>query len=850
MKYPFYLYFIIFVATTLHAQQDKYQRISIPQGSEVLLEIQEAGLPVGFISPDNALIMELSDDEIKILDHLNLNYKTEINDLELFYQHRNQGKDAREILDAFRESKTYNIPENFALGSMGGFCTYTEMLAHLDTMHALFPNLISQRQALPGQTIQGRDVYWLRISDNPNISEDEPGVFYNALIHAREPGSMQQMLYYMYYLLENYNSDSEIKTLVDNTQLYFVPCVNPDGYIYNETTSPNGGGLWRKNRQSNSNGSIGVDLNRNFGFEWGHDNYGSSPNPTSNTYRGEYPFSEPETQILKSFGELFDFSLVMNYHSYGNLLLHPWGYVSYLTPPDYPQIRQMASYITYKNNFDFGSPSKLLYLVNGDATDWFYGHQDSDAQRYAYTPEVGLQEDGFWPPIENIIPQCQDCLEMNLRAAQMVGFMADIMDDGSANITQTEGWLSFSLQRTGLSNLPFSVMVEPLSEDFLHLDSLRQYASSPQLTPFTDSIFYQLASNVPIGKKLQYLITIQSETFTISDTITKIFGTSFSLFQDDFANLNHWNTDEWSLKSDLSYSPQFSVCNISAPYYPDNSNSFFFLNDTIFTEADALWLNFKTRWDMDGGKDYVRLLLSDDLGQSWKPLKGRHTSLIWDNDAEVPVYSGYSQEWRDEWILIDSIAAVPLLLGFTFESDAAIGRSGFYLDDFKICSSQEPIRHQEIQIDTGWAAISSYLLPWQTSIPDFFGDQLVWLDYLTNNEGFYQNNNPQSTLENWNPTQGYLIKTANNFTLDISGFAEKHDSLTLNQGWNLIPVPSDTTLAIDALNTNPPGMIKIIKEACDVKVFWPEHGIFMLDQLTPGKSYFIKLEEDAVLYFR
>ena len=72
----------------------------------------------------------------------------------------------------------------------------------------------------------------------------------------------------MWYLLENYATNADIKATVDNTELFFVPCVNPDGYVYNQTTNPNGGGMWRKNRRNNGT-SFGVDINRNYGYNWG-----------------------------------------------------------------------------------------------------------------------------------------------------------------------------------------------------------------------------------------------------------------------------------------------------------------------------------------------------------------------------------------------------------------------------------------------------------------------------------------------------------------------------------------------------------------------------------------------------
>jgi murein tripeptide amidase MpaA len=94
-------------------------------------------------------------------------------------------------------------------------------------------------------------------------------MFFNAVHHAREPMSMSQLIFFMWHILENYNTDKDIKTLVNSTELYVVPCVNPDGYVYNQGTNPSGGGMWRKNRRNNGNGTFGVDPNRNYAYKWG-----------------------------------------------------------------------------------------------------------------------------------------------------------------------------------------------------------------------------------------------------------------------------------------------------------------------------------------------------------------------------------------------------------------------------------------------------------------------------------------------------------------------------------------------------------------------------------------------------
>ncbi len=191
--------------------------------------------------------------------------------MERYDTDRNAGKNPDELTNAFRKSKEYSISEAFSLGSMVGFCTYTEMLAHLDFMAENYPGLIPPIDAIDGETTgDERPVYRTKISDNPQTNEAEPEVLYTSLLHAREPGSMQQMLFFTYYLLENNDTNEEIETLVDQNEMYFIPRINPDGYLNNESISPDSGGMWRKNRRLIQTGIYGVDyytphsLNHNF----------------------------------------------------------------------------------------------------------------------------------------------------------------------------------------------------------------------------------------------------------------------------------------------------------------------------------------------------------------------------------------------------------------------------------------------------------------------------------------------------------------------------------------------------------------------------------------------------------
>ncbi|HRH60668.1 MAG TPA: M14 family zinc carboxypeptidase, partial [Chitinophagaceae bacterium] len=291
-----------------------------------------------------------------------------------------------------------------------------------DSMKLRYPNLITQKQVVSNTltTVEGRPLYYVKISDNPDADESEPEILYTALHHAREPLSASQLIYYMWYLLENYRKLPAIRSLVDSTEMFFIPCLNPDGYIYNQTTNPNGGGLWRKNRRNNGDGNFGIDLNRNYGYKWGYDNIGSSPYTYSDTYRGTAPFSEAETQIVRDFCNQHSFKYALNNHTYGNVLVLPYSYGTKTFTPDSAEYSDDAQNLVKCNGFSYGIAIQTVgYTANGDSDDWMYGEQGSKPKIFAFTPETGSPLDGFWPGKNRIIPLCRANLDMNLTAATL-----------------------------------------------------------------------------------------------------------------------------------------------------------------------------------------------------------------------------------------------------------------------------------------------------------------------------------------------------------------------------------------------------------------------------------------------
>jgi hypothetical protein len=251
--------------------------------------------------------VEIVTDQSELDQIIALGYKTEIvhADLTAFFQSR--------------------MPEK----NMGAYKSLDEINQAVDDMIAAYPDIVSAKVSI-GTTLEGRDMWAVKISDNPNVDEDEPELFYSAAIHAREVITPEILLYFMNHLTQQYGIDPEATDLVNNREMWFVLVNNPDGYYYNEVIAPGGGGMWRKNRRNNGDGSFGVDLNRNFGYMWGYDDEGSSPIPSDPTYRGSAAFSEPESQNLRDFIAAHDFVLTIYYHSYSNLIICPGVMIVYI----------------------------------------------------------------------------------------------------------------------------------------------------------------------------------------------------------------------------------------------------------------------------------------------------------------------------------------------------------------------------------------------------------------------------------------------------------------------------------------------------------------------------------------
>jgi len=260
-----------------------------------------------------------------------------------------------------------------------------------------------------GKSVEGRELWAIKISDNAGQDEPESTVVFLGGHHAREWIAVDVPFLLAKQLVTQYGSDTTITRLVNQAEIWIVPMVNPDGHQYSVTTQR----LWRKNRRNNGDGTLGVDLNRNYSYQWGGP--GSSGDTFSDIYRGPAPFSEPETQAVRDFLRQHRPASLISYHSFSQLILYPWGYTD--NPAADEAVMQnlavaMADRIRVVHNVRYTpEQSSDLYLASGDTTDWLYGVFGAPCFTIELRPQSASP--GFQLPENQIAPT----FEENLAAA-------------------------------------------------------------------------------------------------------------------------------------------------------------------------------------------------------------------------------------------------------------------------------------------------------------------------------------------------------------------------------------------------------------------------------------------------
>ncbi|MCJ2532675.1 MAG: hypothetical protein LN411_01985 [Candidatus Thermoplasmatota archaeon] len=298
------------------------------------------------------------------------------------------------------------------------FSTIVEILYETESAHSDIAKVYDIGDSWEKtEGIADRDILAIKISDNVDSDEDEPEVLIMALQHAREWPTSEIALQLIENLTDSYGSDARITWLVDNRETWIIPVVNPDGLEFAMTYDD----MWRKNRRDNGDTTYGVDLNRNYNGsengdplgEWG--GVGTSSDTEDYTYCGEYPFSEPETQAVRDLVKNHSFTVAIDFHTYSNLVMWPWGYTTDL-PPDSEDLARIGHELAALNGYE-PDQSVGLYPTTGDSLDWLYGSADI----FAFLFEVGEGPDFNPDGRETVLEQIAENIPPALLLMEIAG---------------------------------------------------------------------------------------------------------------------------------------------------------------------------------------------------------------------------------------------------------------------------------------------------------------------------------------------------------------------------------------------------------------------------------------------
>jgi len=616
------------------------------------------GLDIMTVKPGIGVTLVTDYDQIEELRSLGFDVTVELDDMESFYASRNTTR------------------------GYGDFYTFDEVESFIANLYANYPNIMSDPISI-GTSHEGRTIWAFKISDNPEIDELEPEVLFDALHHAREPIGINAVFLYLDWLTQNYGTDPEATFLVDNREIWFIPCVNPDGYVYNEQIEPNGGGMWRKNRRNNAGSSCyGVDLNRNYDAEWG--TTGISFDPCNDVYCGTAPFSEPETAAYRDFVLAHDFVTNITFHSVVGAVLVPYGYGQNTFPPEpyNTMFHDIADMIAMDNGYEVGSCWEVLnYMASGSTADWLYATQD------VWSVTVEVSGSGFWPQQSEIAGLAAENLwgqkymsriagaYLGLEATQLSGGNGDQEPDAGETLTMV-----IDVANQGILADADNVRAT-LATDDPYVDLHDAYTTFGTLTAGStaqnafDPFSFSVDAGTPDGHGLAMTIIIEGDGLYMEEELSWMVGEPTVVFFDDMeGGTGNWveNDGYWGLTTSASHSPSNSYTDSPSGSYGNYRNTWIELATPIdFSAAAAADLTFWHRYATEEDYDFCYVEVSDDNGATWNQVG--------------PKYHGNSYGFQEVTLpLNDYVGTAGFKVRFRFTSDTYVTEDGWYVDDVTI----------------------------------------------------------------------------------------------------------------------------------------------------------------------
>jgi hypothetical protein len=236
------------------------------------------------------------------------------------------------------------LPMLLCFSAFGQFHNYLTTRSLVDSLVKAYP-LICKKETI-GTSVEGREIYAVKISDNVGVDETEPELLFDSGIHGDEVSSEEFVISFMQDLCREYGVTSLITNCVNSREIWIIPYVNPDGRM----------NVTRANKN-------GVNLNRDFGYMWDKD--GGSTRP----------FSQPETRAYTQWWLSRNFTFTWSYHDPFEQMAWSWGYRPQKGPEN-PLLDTLARECAalsggyYRNN---GPTYTVMYQITGGSMDYQEG---------------------------------------------------------------------------------------------------------------------------------------------------------------------------------------------------------------------------------------------------------------------------------------------------------------------------------------------------------------------------------------------------------------------------------------------------------------------------------------------
>ncbi len=744
------------------------------------------------------------------------------------------------------------MADHVAIDNIKTWDFYPTYEAYLDMMNQYqedYPELCQVFSI--GKTVNDRDLMVAKISANVAVREAEPQFLYTGTMHGDELVGYNLLLRLIDYLLSNYGTDSKVTNLLDNLEIWINPLANPDGTYYGGN-----GTVWYSRRYNGNS----VDLNRNY------------PDPEEGPHPDGHVW-QPETLAFMQLAEDNDFVMSANTHSGAEVINYPWDTWAQRAADDDWWISVCRA---YADTVHLYSPSTYMdYLNNGitNGWDWYTisgGRQDY-MNYFMHCREVTMelsntkklpvsQLENHWQwnyrSLLNYMEACtfgvtgtvsdvntgeplpakvyidgHDEDNSFVFADSLHGFYQRLLFPGSYDITFSyNGYQSVTVQNITVTQFATTTVDVQLGTGELSADFT---ADETEIVPETKVNFSDNSTGAPIAWHWVFEGAAPAESFVqnptninypdigdfdVSLTIFDASGDSSVKIKNNYIHVQHQYTMQ---------NGTFTVCR--GIFFDSGGEDGNYQNneDYILTFSPAV-AGAKIRMDFlefdiepQATCNYDRLEIYDGSSTS-ATLIGSYCGTDSPGSAEASNAEG--------------------CLTFLFHSDYSETRPGWKAG---ITCRME----QTLLIPEGWSGISSIVLPDNPELEIVFQDILNRLIILQNKNGYYMPAQNTNTLKNWNPADGYEIKLQNEATVTFSGTVDGSNKVAIVEGWNELPILSPCTVTVEELLEYSTANILFIGEAAGTKMFWPAKGINTLPELQPGKTYFLKAENEGKITF-